>query len=212
MGNDDEFPASPAHLVYLDSFAIDKYLVTNAQYRQCVDAGKCAAPKKSGTFMLTWYYGVSKYNNHPLVNVTWFDAQKYCEWAGKHLPTEAQWEKAARGTDVRLYPWGNLFDATKVNVLDVNDPKVGPFAVGSYPAGASPYGVLDMIGNVNEWVADWYGEYPGSPQRNPTGSATGTGRVMRGSHMAIEGLSTTTSRTFAEPTDSGDTTGFRCAK
>ncbi len=202
MGTDDEF-SKTAHPVYLDAFSIDQSPVTNAQYKQCVDAGKCAAPKKSDAFMIAWYYGVPKYNNYPVVNVTWFDAQKYCEWAGKHLPTEAQWEKTARGTDGRLYPWGNTAPQNKTT---------GPLAVGSYPAGASPYGARDLVGNVYEWVADWYGEYPSILQRNPTGSATGTERVRRGAIASMEGILTATTRIPVEPTDSDNKTGFRCAQ
>jgi len=165
---DDE---KPQHRVYLDAFWMDRTEVTKDQYQQCVAAGKCAAPSCRGTGQ----------GNHPVVCVSWQDAADYCAWAGRRLPTEAEWEKAARGTDGRKYPWGN--EAPDCNRLNyggcVNN---NTSAVGSYPKGASPYGALDMAGNVWEWVADWYDAkyYAGSSARNPTGPASGEYRVVRG--------------------------------
>ncbi len=182
-GYDDE---RPQHTVYLEAFLIDKTEVSNSQYQRCVDVGACQQSK---------YFGDSVYNNagQPVVGVSWEDARAYCAWVGQRLPTEAEWEKAARGTGGRIYPWGNEFDGNRLNYCDSNCPSdqkdVGvsdgyalTSPVGSYPAGASPYGILDMAGNVWEWVADWYDEnyYISSPSSNPAGPGAGNNRVLRG--------------------------------
>jgi len=161
----------PYHKVYLDAFSIDKYEVTNEAYLKCVDAGRCSPSDKYGGF-----------NNpqQPVVGVTWFQADAYCSWAGMRLPTEAEWEKAARGTEGKKYPSGNAIDCSKANYRECKYGKT--MNVGSYPSGASPYGAMDMDGNVWEWVADWYrGDYYKVEQtRNPKGPASGRSKVIRG--------------------------------
>ena len=171
-GGDNEHPQ---HTMFLDAFYIDKYEVTNAQYKQFMDARGRKAPK---------YWDDGKYNqpNQPVVGVTWHDAVAYAKWAGKRLPTEAEWEKAARGTDGRKYPWGNEWDSSKCNSGFDGDGYKGIAPVGNFHDGASPYGVMNMAGNVWEWVADWYDEdyYSRSPQQNPKGPDSGSSRVLRG--------------------------------
>jgi formylglycine-generating enzyme required for sulfatase activity len=188
MGCDSSNPAEtcssneqPLHTVTLSAYSIDKYEVTNARYKACVDAGGCTAPGSVNSYTRSPYYGTSTYADYPVVNVTWYQASAFCAWAGGRLPTEAEWEKAARGSsDTRKYPWGDSApDCTKTNYsLCVNDTS----RVGSYPSGASPYGVMDMAGNVWELVNDWYDSsyYNVSPSVNPQGSATGETRVLRG--------------------------------
>lgn len=135
---------TPSHIVFIDSFWMDKTEVTNAMYGQCISTGACAPPAQ------TKFHTMPEYSNHPVLGVSWEQASAYCHWAGRRLPTEAEWEKAARGTDGRRYPWGDTFDATKTN-LSSNYPS----PVGSFPQGSSPYGVMDMAGNVFEWTATW---------------------------------------------------------
>jgi formylglycine-generating enzyme required for sulfatase activity len=181
QGNDDEHPQ---HTVYLDAFWIDQTEVTNAQYRKCLEAGVCRKP-------VCW--DNSDYNapDQPVVCVSWGDARTYCEWAGVRLPSEAEWEKAARGTDGRVYPWGNEAPICERANYAVCVGKAA--SAGSYPAGVSPYGALDMAGNVWEWVADWYAGnyYSRSPARNPQGGAglggetRVTGRLVVRFHRAL---------------------------
>ncbi len=164
----------PQHPVYVDAFRISKYEVTNAQYAQCVRATVCDEPRA------VQYYSDPAYADYPVYYVSWFDAQMFCEWVGGRLPTEAEWEKAARGTDGRIYPWGNEFAESKCNT---SESGIGDMTeVGSYPDGASPYGAMDMAGNVWEWVADWhdFDYYKKAPERNPQGPDSGDVRVLRG--------------------------------
>ncbi len=218
-GYDNELPV---HTVYLDAYWIDKYEVSNAQYAAFlnatggnqkmdgyywVDAGDEAVRinEQNGTWKVQDGYG-----DHPMVEVSWYGAQAYCEWAGGGLPTEAEWEKAARGTDERTYPWGEGIDC---NLANYKNCVGNTTAVGSYPGGASPYGALDMAGNVWEWVSDWYddGYYSGSPAKNPHGPADGAYRVLRGGSWYNDvNLLRAANRLRGNPNYTGVDNGFRC--
>ncbi len=195
---------APQHTVYLDAYSIDKYEVANARYQACVDAGGCTAPHDPSSATRTSYYGNPDYAGYPVINVDWGQAETFCAWEGKRLPSEAEWEKAARGTDGRIYPWGNQNPTCDLaNGVVQGKRCVGDTSpVGSYAAGASPYGVMDMAGNVWEWVNDWYDEnyYSHSPASNPPGPATGDTRVAAGRVVARA-----TTSTCAPPTATGTT-------
>ena len=212
MGSNDD-PRSkefPAHGVYLDAFWMDKYEVSNAMYAKCVDAGVCLPP----VLRLNPYYGKWAYRNLPVVYTNWYAAETYCAWAGRRLPTEAEWEKAARGTDGRKYPWGN--EAPNARLANFDGSMIHEaVSVYRYPLGASPYGALNMSGNVREWIADWYAEdyYLVTPYANPTGAETGTERSLRsGSYNEDKNEITSTSRYRHEPQSAGLSRGFRCAE
>ncbi|MBN2493390.1 MAG: SUMF1/EgtB/PvdO family nonheme iron enzyme [Deltaproteobacteria bacterium] len=171
----------PGRKVYLDAYLIDKTEVTVEQYARCVRAGRCKQPRTGMHF--NW--GKSSRERHPVNGVDWNDAEAYCAWAGKRLPTEAEWEKAARGTDGRLYPWGNEKPSCAYAVMREGGLGCGresTWPVCSKERGNSPYGLCDMAGNVREWVADKYKEdyYSSAPSRNPEGAAGGSRRVYRG--------------------------------
>jgi serine/threonine-protein kinase len=219
-GESDE---QPVHTVTLDGFWIDRAEVTNAQYARCVAAGKCGAPSILSSATRSSYYGDSRYGDYPVIYVSWNDATAYCAWAGGQLPTEAQWEYAARGPEGRIYPWGNEFNEARLNYCDVNCPSDGAdktandgyadtAPVGSYPGGASWVGALDMAGNVWEWVADRYGSYPSELQVNPTGPSSGELRVLRGGCWNDYRSSARVAvRAWYEPGIRQLNFGFRCA-
>lgn len=196
--------SEPPHKVYLDEFYVDKYEVTNALYESCVVAGVCSDPQRIVSDTRSSYYGDPLFGDYPVMHVDWHQASLYCEWRNAGLPTEAQWEKAARGTDGRTYPWGEGNDCNNTNLPCEKDTT----KVGSYENGKSPYGVYDLVGNVWEWTADWYvGDYYSiSVYSNPLGPETGDQRVVRG-----DPSSTAYSRGNLGP-DNYFNIGFRCAK
>jgi formylglycine-generating enzyme required for sulfatase activity len=196
----------PRRRVYLDAYDIDKYEVTNGLYARFMRATGRAAPA-------SWNDATVNAERQPVVGVTWFDADAYCRWAGKRLPTEAEWEKAGRGVDGRRFPWGERFDAARLNDKASGIRSTEP--VGSYPGGASPYGVHDLLGNAIEWVQDWYesGYYAVSPARNPPGPSTGSSKVRRGGSWDYwTNAWPLPHRYSTAPTFTDTETGFRCAR
>ncbi len=202
----------PQHTIFLDVFWIDKFEVTNAQYKKCVDAGKCQAPSVLTSNTRQSYFGNSDYDNFPVLYVSWQEAKTFCEWASKRLPTEAEWEKAARGTDGRNYPWGESWSDVQINIEErIRDTA----SVGNYPDDTSPYGVMDMGSDVREWVADWYvaDYYANSPQKNPQGPDSGQFRMVRGGSWGAYRFSALTFfRGYWEPETREHYIGIRCAK
>ncbi len=235
---------SPAHVVMLAGYWLDQTEVTNAQFAQFVaatDHTTTAEQQDKSMITMRGQWGVQAgadwqhptgpdsdivgLDDHPVVHVSWDDASAYCTWAGRRLPTEAEWEKAARGTDERRFPWGdqpvtgellNLADATlnsHYSNVSVNDGWEHTSPVGAYPAGVSPFGIFDLSGNVWEWVQDWYAidAYRQSPAENPTGPASGEKHVIRGgSWNEISTELRTASRHFLNNPAYIDL-GFRCA-
>jgi formylglycine-generating enzyme required for sulfatase activity len=206
MGSEKYDDEKPIHDVYLDAFYMDMYEVTNAAYKNCVDAGKCELPSNADK------YNDAAYAEHPVVYVNWNQAKTYCEWRGSRLPTEAEWEKAARGVDGRTYPWGEGIDCSKANYYGCVR---STSEVGSYESGKSPYGIYDMAGNAREWVNDWYDEnyYQNSPASNPLGPSSGQYRVLRGgSWYYSDNLARSAYRFSNSPDLINFNFGFRCAR
>ena len=215
----------PQHQVYLDAFWIDQTEVTNAMFTEFLN--EVGNQEGGGRTWLNLprtdpqigqvgdlWAPKSGYENHPIAEITWYAAEAYCEWAERRLPTEAEWEKAARGTDARTYPWGNDDPTCEITNYDFFCWVRHSNPVGSYPNGQSPYGALDMSGNAWEMVADYYAKdyYAKSPQENPTGPATGDFRVVKGGSFFIHEINVRSARRAdVLPTGSGPAVGFRCA-
>jgi formylglycine-generating enzyme required for sulfatase activity len=216
----------PPHKVNLDAYQIMRYEVTNKQYAQCVKNGTCQGggleyQDDAGNILNR--LNDAAYANHPVVSVSWFQAETYCKWIGARLPSEAEWEKAARGTDGRIYPWGNEFNGNIVNFCDsncqnvsadknYNDGYAETSPVGNYPDGVSPYGVYDMAGNVWEWVNDWYDVYPGGDPAESTDFGQKY-RVWRGGSWKYGGDTQRSANRYGGTSSTTDNeTGFRCAR
>jgi formylglycine-generating enzyme len=210
--NSGGFDEGPEHLVYLDTFMIDRYEITNAQYLSFVTATNHRYPGPPSRYAKNM--AKMRGSTQPVVYVSWDDANAYCAWKGLRLPTEAEWEKAMRGTDGRLWPWGGSSDVSGANWARVDDGFDVTAPVGAFQRDMSPFGVADGAGNVIEWVADWYGEdtYRNAHERNPTGPEYGTFKVLRGGGYASTGSDIRiTSRSKMVPDFRDETIGFRCA-
>jgi len=231
MGSDEgAADEAPVHEVYLDTYWMDATEITNGMYAKCVDARVCLQPLQLDSYTRSSYFGERRYENYPVIYVDWNMANTYCEWAGARLPTEAEWEKAARSEDGRIFPWGNNWDVGKLrrlNFADKNTPETtsditlddgyrDTAPTGNYPSGRSPYEIYDMAGNVWEWVADWYDPlyYDNSPMDNPQGPTQELlMRVLRGGSWvaANENVFHASNRNGLEPSKFSESIGFRCA-
>ncbi len=214
MGSDNGKPdENPAQKIYLDAFYIDKYEVTNALYKICVRNSACVIPSDDNQ-----WYAQARYADHPVMYVTWNMARAYCEWSDARLPTEAEWEKAARGTDGRTYPWGNtIIDCGYANYRGINGYCVGSAGngspVGSYENGKSSYGVYDLMGNAVEWVSSLYLDYPYRKTDGRENLEASGPRVIRGGSWNSRMNSVnSTIRAWNEPSEYRLDYGFRCAK
>jgi len=211
-GDNDE---RPERTVTLEPFFIDMFEVTNAEYQECVNAGECTEPSSLGSTSRTNYFGNSNYDYYPVLYVDWYQAREYCRWRGKRLPSEAEWERAARGpaTSERTYPWGEA--SPTCHIVNYSGCIGDSMEIGSYKAGATGEGIFDLAGNVYEWVHDWYdaGYYALGEVNNPLGPDAGSDRVKRGGYF---GSSSTylraADRAYDAPADNTSSTGFRCAQ
>jgi len=204
----------PQRNIYISGFYMDVNEITNDQYRACVNSGVCRSPSSSrrdNRYLPSNYYNVSRWGNYPVVRVSWADAVSYCQWVGERLPTEAEWEKAARGADdSRLFPWGNTFDGRKANTQERGGDQL--YAVGSFGSGDSPYGIHDMAGNAWEWVNDWYDDtyYEYGPLADPQGPSSGSDKVLRsGSYSNFQQYARIANRGTAPYGGADESSGFR---
>lgn len=207
-GYDD---AKPAHQIYLDSFYIDQFEVTNALYTMCVDSEVCLLPRYSSSSNNSIYYGDASFDNYPVVYVDWFDAKTFCEWRGMRLPTEAEWEKAARGNDGRTYPWGEDSMCGLYSNCDLGDT----IFVGAYESGKSVYGVYDMGGNVSEWVSSLYKPYPYLLTDGREDLTSDEYRIIKGgswNNMSYGTDLRSFLRSKQSPSYNSNRIGFRCAR
>ncbi len=231
MGEDDseERDRQPSHLIRLDAYFIDETEVTNGEYAQCEAAGDCRAPASPNASYHSSYYGDPAFDDYPVIFVSWYDAEAFCQWRGGRLPSEAEWEKAGGFDPIEgvrtLYPWGDVFDGARLNYCDKNCPRdhqdttvddghQDTAPTGSYLDGRSPFGIYDMSGNVMEWVSDWYDPrfYQGSTDTNPLGPVEGQFKSMRGgSWLSAADETTVTIRDSFDPLVARTNLGFRCA-
>jgi formylglycine-generating enzyme required for sulfatase activity len=210
MGS-DEGPSNetPVHPVFLDAFWIDQNEVTNEMYALCVEAGVCREPTNNSSNAHSIYFGSAEFDDYPVIYVDWNMAKTYCEWAGRRLPSEAEWEKAARGTDQRVYPWGDGIDRTFANYgAYVGDTT----AVRNYESGKSLYGAYDMAGNVWEWVSSSFKPYPFDAADGRENLTASNLRVLRGGSWGYNDVSARSTYRWHGPSDSElSVIGFRCA-
>jgi formylglycine-generating enzyme required for sulfatase activity len=215
MGSDDDYDTKPVRRLNLPAFAIDPYEVTNARYQRFIEATGHKVPwsQDPGAAPYLWDGQHRMYpagtENHPVVLVSWEDANAFCTWAGKRLPSEAQWEKAARGTDGRLFPWGAAWADGKANTSESGLRHPAP--VGTFKEDVSPYGVYDLAGNVAEWVEEWFAPYPGNPLISYVKKHTYKG-LRGGSWDYGHSIATGYHRQYATPPAQMVAIGFRCAK
>ena len=209
MGSDTKNEEKPVKLITMDAYWIDEIEVTNSMYQLCIQAKSCPEHLRNASFSHANYYSSPEFALYPVLQITWHQAVTYCKWAGGRLPTEAEWEKAARGSDERMYPWGHSIDKSFANYSrSVGDTS----AAGSYIKGASPYGVLDMSGNVIEWVNSLFMPYPYNPNDGREDPTAYGARVLRGGTWSDNATNVRTSyRAKFLPTNQGDHLGFRCA-
>jgi len=208
--NNGSVDEQPTHVVDLDAFYMDKYEVTNRLYRVCVDVAICLPLENRSSATHTRYYSNSEYDNFPVIFVNWNMAQSYCEWRGARLPTEAEWEKAARGNSNFTYPWGEVVNCDHANYGKCNGDVV---SVNVYDSGKSMYGIYNMAGNVWEWTNDWYSEvyYQNSLLDNPQGPDNGKQKVLRGGSWSDNNSEVRSANRYAEvPTNFNGFVGFRC--
>jgi formylglycine-generating enzyme required for sulfatase activity len=208
MGADTNFIGTKPHQVYLDAYWIDQVDITNSMYAICVKAGACKQPARYDD-----YFDNPKFSDYPVVYVNWYAAHSFCIWKGERLPTEAEWEKAARGLDGRPYPWGK--GSPDISLLNYNGDHRDIVSAYDYLIGISPYGLLQMSGNVRQWVSDWYGRnyYSISPYKDPQGPDSGKYKSLRGGAFNDDAQEVATFyRAYHDPTSAGQDRGFRCVQ